>query len=155
MNMSGIVCAVRGGPNCKSTLAQAIALAQNTHLSLHFLYVVNHDLLPESDDHIHAAAEKMHQMGQAVLSVAENKAATRGIVSETTVCQGNVEAEILNLCRDLDADYVILGRPEDQREAIFTRDSLEILGQQIESEVGAKVILPNCKAQAEGTSVKE
>ena len=144
--MSGIVCAIRGGPSCKSTVAQAITLAKNTHLSLHFLYVVNRDLmLPASDDHTHAVSKKMHQMGQAVLSAVENKTSALGIASETMVRQGNVGAEILSLCRDLDADYVILGCPEDPRENIFTRDSLKRLGQQIEREVGAQVVLPNCR----------
>ena len=145
LNMSGIVCAIRGGPNCRSTITQAITLAKNTHLSLHFLYVVNPDCLPHTNSsHTYAIAEKMHQMGQAVLSTVENKASALGLVSETMVRQGDVEAEILSLCRDLDADYVILGRPGNrQGENIFTRDSLKKLRQQIEREVGSHVVLPN------------
>lgn len=143
--MSGIVCAIRGGPSCKSTVTQAITLAKNAHLSLYFLYVVNHDFLsPASNDHTHAVSEKMHQMGQAVLFTVQNKASALGVASETVVRQGDVEDEILSLCRDLDADYVMLGRPRDhQRENVFTRDSLKKLSQQIEREVGAQVVLPD------------
>jgi nucleotide-binding universal stress UspA family protein len=127
-------------------VAQAITLAKNTHLPLHFLYVVNRDLmLPASNDCIHAVSEKMHQMGQAVLSAVENKTSALGIASETMVCQGNVGVEILSLCRDLDADYVILGCPKDPRANIFTGDSLKRLSQQIEMEVGAQVVLSSCR----------
>lgn len=145
--MSGIVCAVRGGPNCRSTVTQAITLAKNTHLPLYFLYVVNLDSLPYAHSgHMHAISEKMHQMGQAVLFAVQNKASALGIVSGAMVRQGNVGAEILDLCRDLDADYVILGRPGGhQRENIFTRDSLKRLSQQIDREVGAQVVLSNCR----------
>jgi nucleotide-binding universal stress UspA family protein len=88
-------------------------------------------------------SSKMHQMGQAVLFAVQNRASALGLVSETTVRQGDVGDEILSLCRDLDADYVILGHPKDhQRRNIFTRDSLDKLGKQIHGEVGAQVVLP-------------
>ena len=142
--MSGIVCAIRGGPNCESTVTRAITLAKNTHLSLHFLYVVNLDCLPHANNsHMYAMSDKMHQMGQAVLFAVQNKASALGIVSETMVRQGDVGDEIFGLCRDLDADYVILGHPQDhQRENVFTKNSLDKLGKQIEGEVGAQVVLP-------------
>ena len=41
--MSGIVCAVRGGPASQPTLQRAITLAKETGLPLFFLYVVNLD----------------------------------------------------------------------------------------------------------------
>ncbi|RMF49572.1 MAG: universal stress protein, partial [Anaerolineae bacterium] len=43
--MSAIVCAIRGGPASQPTIRRAIALALETSLPLHFLYVVNLDFL--------------------------------------------------------------------------------------------------------------
>ena len=43
--MSGVICAVRGGPDSQSTVARAIALARESGLPLYFLYVVNLDFL--------------------------------------------------------------------------------------------------------------
>ena len=39
--MSGIVCAIRGGPDSQPTIRRAISLAKETNLSLYFLYVIN------------------------------------------------------------------------------------------------------------------
>ena len=66
--MSGIVCAIRGGPDCRSTVAYAIALAKQTGFRLHFLYVVNLDLLERTGgSYAHSISERIHEMGKAVL----------------------------------------------------------------------------------------
>ena len=43
--MSGILCAIRGGPASKATIARAIDLAHETGARLVFLYIVNLDFL--------------------------------------------------------------------------------------------------------------
>ncbi len=145
--MSGIVCAIRGGPTCRPTITQAITLAESTHLPLCFLYVVNVDSLPYAQSGlVSTISDKMRQMGQAVLFAVQNKATALGIASEARVRQGDIGTEIINLCRDLGADYVILGRPGGhQGEDVFTSDSLDRLSQQIDREVGAQVVLSNCR----------
>lgn len=145
--MSGILCAIRGGPNCRPTVTRAITMAKSTQLPLCFLYVVNVDSLPYAQGGlVSAISEKMRQMGQAVLFAARNKATALGIVSGAVVRQGDIGTEIINLCRDLDADYVILGRSVGhQGEDVFTRDSLKRLSQRIDREAGAQVVLSNCR----------
>jgi len=141
--VSGIVCAIRGGPDCRCTVDQAMALAQSTDLPLRFLYVVNRDFLScISDSHVHTVSEKMHHMGEAVLLAARTKADTLDIPAETVVRQGEVGGEIIGLCHDLGADYVVLGYPRVQREGnTFTTNSLENLSGRIERECGGKVVL--------------
>ena len=70
--MSGILCAVRGGLESRVTIAEAISLAQKTGLPVHFVYVLNHQLLAEtSRDRAGAAANQLRQMGQSILLAAQ------------------------------------------------------------------------------------
>jgi hypothetical protein len=66
--MTGIICAIRGGPASQPTIARSIALAQETSLPLHFLYVVNLDFLTRTSlSRVHVIAQEMQQMGEFIL----------------------------------------------------------------------------------------
>ena len=55
--------------------------------------------------------------------------------------QGNVGNEIASLCRDLGADYLILGRPQAHEERnVFSEALLPQFIEQIEKQTGAKVV---------------
>ncbi len=63
--MSGIVCAVRGGPDSQPTISKAIAWAKETELPLYFLYVVNLDFLTHtSSSRVHTVTQQIEQMGE-------------------------------------------------------------------------------------------
>jgi nucleotide-binding universal stress UspA family protein len=142
--MAGIVCAIRGGPDSQATIAKAISLAQKTHLSLHFLYVVNLDFLSyTSSSRVHTIRKEMQQMGEFILLTAQAAASAQGIVAEGLVRDGDVGQEIIKLCHELAADYVVLGQPQFHREeSLFTHELLEQFVRQTEEQTGAKVILP-------------
>ena len=70
--MSGILCAIRGGPNSQPTIEQAVVLAQETGLPLWFLYVVNLGFLTHtSTSRVRTISEQMHQMGEYILLTAQ------------------------------------------------------------------------------------
>lgn len=141
--MGGIVCAIRGGPDSQATIAQAISLAKETGLSLYFLYVVNLDFLSHtSSSRVHTISAEMHQMGEFILLTAQASAAAQDIVAQKVVRHGDVGDEIINLCHELEADYLVLGRPRVQREeSVFTQDLLTQFTKRIEAQTGAKVVL--------------
>jgi nucleotide-binding universal stress UspA family protein len=145
--MSGIVCAIRGGPGSQDTIARAIAQAQETGLPLYFLYVVNLDFLSHtSSSRIHTISHEMHQMGEFILLAAQSKAAAQGVQAEGVVRHGNIGNEIVEMCHELDADYLVLGWPkvqeEGEDESIFTQELLRNFIKDTEEQTGAKVILP-------------
>lgn len=142
--MSGIVCAIRGGPSSRATVAQAIALARDTELPLHFLYVVNLDFLSRTTtSRISIILEQMRQMGESILLAAQEKANAQGIMAKMEVRHGPIGEEIASLCHELDADYLVLGRPELQREHnVFSQAQLVEFIRRLEKRTGAKVILP-------------
>jgi nucleotide-binding universal stress UspA family protein len=142
-NMTGIVCAVRGGPGSQRTIDGAVALAQETGLSLHFLYVVNLDFLTHTiTSRVHTISEQMSQMGESILLAAQAKAAVQGVMGQIVVRHGEVGEEIATLCHELSADYLVLGRPGgSDEENVFTQDRLAEFRDRIYRETGASVIL--------------
>jgi nucleotide-binding universal stress UspA family protein len=142
-HVSGIICAIRGGPNSQPTIARAIALAQETGLSLHFLYVVNLDFLSHTtSSRVHTISQEMHQMGEFILLTAQSAAAAQGVTAQGLVRQGNVREEIIALCHELAADYLVVGQPQVGREeSVFTQELLARFIERIEKQTGAVVVL--------------
>jgi nucleotide-binding universal stress UspA family protein len=143
--MSGIVCAIRGGPDSQATIMRAIALAKDTNLPLHFLYVVNLDFLSHTtSSRVHTISEQMHQMGEFILLTAQTSAASQGVTAQGVVRYGNVGDEIVGLCHELGADYLVLGRPRFQHEeSLFNQALLAQFIERTEAQTGTKVVLPD------------
>jgi nucleotide-binding universal stress UspA family protein len=142
--MAGILCAVRGGPASKPTIAQAIALAVETKLPLHFLFVVNLDFLTHTtSSRTHTVSEQMDQMGEFILLAAKESAAEQGIKAVGEIRHGNVMEQITQFCHEIEADYLVLGRPRTERAVnVFTHELLAEFIARIEEQTGAKVIMP-------------
>jgi nucleotide-binding universal stress UspA family protein len=140
--MSVILCAIRGGPECHPTIAQAIGLAQETGLPVHFLYIVNRDLLTTANGTLAAAISgQVRQMGRSVLRTALAWASREEITAQGVIRQGNVGDEIASLCRDLEADYLVIGRPQPHKERnVFSEALLPQFVEQIEKQTGAEVV---------------
>jgi nucleotide-binding universal stress UspA family protein len=142
--MSGIVCAVRGGPESRSTIAKAIALAQSNNLPLHFLYVVNIDFLDHTiQSRVRIITQEMQQMGEFILLTARAAAKAKGIEAMGDVRHGVVTREINHLCHEIQADYLVIGRPKFHLEdSLFTEKLLSEFIQRVEEQTGARVVLP-------------
>lgn len=141
--MPGIVCAIRGGPASQPTIAKAIALGKETGLPLYFLYVVNLDFLSHTaSSRVYTISEQMRQMGEFILLAAQDTAARQGVRAEGVVRHGNVGEEIIGLCHDVIADYVVMGLPKMQREdAVFTHELLRQFIERTEEHTKARVVL--------------
>ncbi len=141
--MSGIVCAIRGGPDSRSTIDHAISLAEETGLPLYFLYVVNLDFLAHTtSSRVQAISAEMHQMGEFILLSAQSAAAAKKLAAQGIVRHGKVVDEIINQCHEIKADYLVLGLPQGRDpENIFSKGQLQRFSERIEREAGAKVVL--------------
>jgi nucleotide-binding universal stress UspA family protein len=147
--MPGIVCAVRGGPASQPTIAKAIALAQETGLPLCFLYVVNLDFLSQTaTSRVHTISQEMREMGEFILLMAQETAARQGISAEGVVRHGNVGEELIGLCHELGAGYLVLGKPKvEQENSVFTHELLHQLVARTEEQTGATVVFPEGDVQ--------
>jgi len=142
--MPGIVCAIRGGPASQPTIARAIALAKETGLPLYFLYVVNLDFLSQTPtSRVHTISQEMHQMGEFILLMAQEASAREGISAEGVVRHGSVAEEVIGLCHELEAGYLVLGKPNVEREdTVFTQKLLHEFVARTEEQTGATVVFP-------------
>ena len=142
--MSAILCAIRGGPGSKPTIARAIGLAKETDLPLHFLYVVNLDFLAHSaSSRVKIISQEMHQMGEFILLAASAQASEKGIQAEGHVRHGTIRSEVIALCQELEASYLVLGLPsDDQEHRFFDLERLRKFAADIAGETGVQVVLP-------------
>ncbi|MFQ5421322.1 MAG: universal stress protein [Anaerolineae bacterium] len=143
--MSGIVCAIRGGASSRPTINQAIRTAMETNLPVYFLYVLNLDFLKKgSQSRTQTISAEMQELGEFILLAAQAQAERQGVTAAGIIREGHVVGdEIIDLCHERMADYVILGRPQEAKEEnVFTHEQLDQFGRHIEQETGAKVIYP-------------
>ena len=140
--MSGIVCAIRGGPHSQPTIRQAISTASQHQIPIYFLYVVNLDFLEHTEyARIQVIQKEMRAMGEFICLKAQIEAQREGVQAEIAVREGNVTQEIIALCHEVEADYVILGRPQGERASnVFDLEQLKNFSQTLETQTGAEVI---------------
>lgn len=141
--MSGIVCAIRGGPASQHTIDRSIHLAVEKNLPLYFLYVVNLDFLTHTaTSRVHTITEEMNEMGDFILLLAKGQAESRGVHVEGIIRHGIVSDEIIAVSHEVDANYVVMGQPKGEREAdVFTYEHIERFRERLSEECGAQVIL--------------
>jgi len=141
--MPGIVCAIRGGPDSQPTIHTAINLAKESGQTVYFLYVVNLDFLTyTATSRVHVVAQEMQQMGEFILLAAQSQAEEKGINAQGIVRQGKVSTEIIDLCHEVKAEYVIMGRPRGEADLnVFSHERLDQFTERIQQESGAKAIL--------------
>lgn len=140
--MSGIVCAIRGGPHSQPTIQQAVTTAREHHIPIYFLYVVNLDFLEYTEQsRTQVIQHEMRAMGEFICLKAQIEAKRAGVQADIAVREGNVTKEIIALCHEVEADYVILGRPHGEHaNNIFNMERLKDFGQTLETQTGTKVI---------------
>jgi nucleotide-binding universal stress UspA family protein len=143
--MPGVICPIRGGPSSQPTIKRAIKLTKEKNLELHFLYVVNLDFLTYTESsRVRVISEEMHEMGEFILLTAQEAAKEEGVAAKADVRQGDVGEEIVKLAQELEADFIVMGRPlGDQEDDVFSHERLEVFCGRLEEESGAKVILEN------------
>jgi len=141
--MSGIICAIRGGPDSQLTIENAINLALEVDLPLHFLYVVNLDFLSHTQSSkTSTISEQLVQMGEFILLTAQEKAAASGVKAHAVIKHGKVREEIIETAAEVNADYIILGMPVGElEENEFHRERIKEFSQSIQQESGVEVIL--------------
>jgi nucleotide-binding universal stress UspA family protein len=140
--MSGIVCAIRGGPASQPTIERAITLAKETDLPLYFIYVVNLDFFTHTQSsRTHTVEKDLHNMGEFILLDAQAKADKEGVHAEGIVRQGSIGDEIIAVSNELDVNYVVLGSPQGVQDAdAFTQDHFSEFVSRVQEECGAEVI---------------
>lgn len=139
--MSGILCAIRGGPASQPTIALAIKTAKKYDLPIYFLYIVDLDFLAStSSARLQTISEEMVEMGEFILLATQTQAERAGVTAHGVVRHGEVSKEIVALGVEKDVDYVILGKPKEEKTNVFTHDRLQSFAEMITEKTGADVL---------------
>jgi nucleotide-binding universal stress UspA family protein len=141
--MSGILCAIRGGPASRGPIELGIQLAKQTGERLHFLFVVNLDFLKMTEtSRTQVLSAEMRGLGEFILLTAQATADKSGVIAEGSVRQGDVMEEIVTLAKELEVSHIVLGRPRlEEQPSVFTPDRLQSFVRFLEDETGSKVLL--------------
>lgn len=141
--MRNIICALRGGPASQSTIAHAIALAQQKAHQLTFLYVVNLDFLSHTmKSRTASMVEDIRQMGEMILLMAVETAAASGVDAQMAVREGEVAEQIVMLCAELNADYVVVGAPLLAHQMdVFTMEQVQTLSSELSHTCQAELVI--------------
>ena len=139
--MSGILCAIRGGPASQPTIALAIETAKKYNLPIYFLYIVDLDFLAStSSSRLQTISEEMVEMGEFILLATQTQAEREGATAHGVVRRGEVSEEIVALSQEMGADYVILGKPKEEKTNVFTHDRIKSFAEIIHEKTGAEVL---------------
>jgi nucleotide-binding universal stress UspA family protein len=141
-DMSGIICAIRGGPSSQPTIEKSIQLARDTGETIFFLYVVNLDFLTHSSssktNHI---SQEIREMGEFILLGAQEQAENAGAEATGTIRDGQVMEEIISYCQEQQPSYVVLGRPlEEAEDNLLSMERLSHFADQIKEVCQAQVV---------------
>ena len=139
--MSGILCAIRGGPASQPTIELAIKTAKKYNLPIFFLYIVDLDFLAStSSARLQTILEEMVEMGEFILLATQTQAERKGVTAHGVVRHGEVRKEIVALSQEVKADFVILGKPKEEKKNVFTHEHLKSFAEIIREETDAEVL---------------
>ena len=141
--MGNIICAVRGGPASQSTIEHAVGMARRETLSIIFLYVVNLDFLARTmTSRVSVIKEDMRQMGELILMMAADVASAQEVDAQTVIREGDVIEQIMALCGELDADYVVVGKPMVREGmSVFDDEEIQALSTNLKRSCRAELVV--------------
>jgi len=141
--MGVIVCATRGGEASLRTQERAIALAKEQSARLIFLHVVSAETC-EGLPHEMAAVvqDELTRIGHSLLHIACARARQQGIEPEMAVRCGHVRQTIKDFLREVQADVLVIGKPQATPEhKEFNKHEAQAFAQEVAAEVGVEVEL--------------
>jgi nucleotide-binding universal stress UspA family protein len=141
--MPGIICAIRGGPASQPTIDKSISLAKESGQTIYFLYVINLDFLTHSGGgRIGHISEEMKEMGEFILLAAQEQAREHDLCAEMVTAEGKVIEEIIALSLEIEADYIVLGRPGKGNDGnLLAESEFQTIVDHIEENTHAAVVL--------------
>jgi nucleotide-binding universal stress UspA family protein len=109
--MSLILCPTRGGQSSIPNQQWAISLAKERSAELVFLYISNVRFLDRtSGPLIVDISDKLDEMGEFFLAMAQERAAQAGIEAQTIVRQGDFQEALTAVIQELGRDTVVIGQ---------------------------------------------
>lgn len=108
-----IVCAVRGGPESRETVTQAINLALESGARLTFFRVLDAEFLNHATiGPLSVVYRELRELGQFTMLILTDRAQRRGVEEvDCIVREGNVHKQLREFAIETHADVLVMGRP--------------------------------------------
>ncbi len=108
-----VVCAVRGGPESRETVTQAIDLALRSGAKLTFFRVLDAEFLEHATiGPLSVVYSELGELGRFTMLILCDRAKRRGVKSvEGIVREGNVRRQLYEFALETHADILVMGRP--------------------------------------------
>ena len=141
--MSGIVCAVRGGPGSHFTRREGLLQAAETGAPLYLLVVVS----PDSYGPLHEGEQRAirAELAWRELALARSNAAQMGSPDAQFNIQiriGELQETIAEFATEVGADRLLLGTPRDAIDATLSKEELEALVADMQTRLDVVVVRP-------------
>lgn len=149
--MSSIVCATRAGEGSRAVQQAAIALAKETGQHLIFLYIIESRILESLEEPMRPYVRtELYWLAKSLLNIAENRAKADDLSPSLIIREGQVQDEIAEIVKEMDAGCLLLGAPRHNRANTFAEEAINEFAKAIHQATGVtvRVIWP----QAETTS---
>jgi len=139
--MTIILCPTRGGKESQPNQDFAINLARERGSDLLFLYVSDLRLISRAGPPIVVdIEEEMAEMGDFLLTMAQERAEKAGISAETSVRSGVFADVLREVIIENNIDTVVLGGPGEQT-SVVSHDHLQSLSEELSSELSVEFIV--------------
>ena len=108
-----IICAVRGGPESRETVTQAIALALESGARLTLFRVLDAEFLNHATiGPLSVVYRELTEVGQFAMLILCDRAQRRGVENvDYLVREGNVRKQLREFAIETHADLLVMGRP--------------------------------------------
>ncbi len=138
--MSGIVCAVRGGPGSHFTRRAALTQAAATGAPLYLLVVVS----PQSYEPLHQGEQRAirAELAWRELALARSNAAQLGATDVQFNVQiriGDLHETIAQFVREVGGDRLLLGAPRGAIDATLSQDAMLELVSELQRDLNIEV----------------
>jgi nucleotide-binding universal stress UspA family protein len=138
-----VVCAVRGGPESRSTVTRAIELALEAGARLTFLHVMDAEFLQYATiGPLSVVYDELLEMGKFAMLILCDRARRRGVVNvDYLVREGNIRKQLLLFAVETQAEVLVIGQPtRSPGRNVFKSEELVAFSAGLESQGQLRVV---------------
>lgn len=139
-----IICAVRGGPESRETVTQAINLALEYEARLTFLHVLDAEFLEYATiGPLSVVYRELNEMGTFTMLILTDRANRRGVERVDYVLpEGNIREELIQYAIDTKAEMLVIGRPtRSPGRNVFKIAEFDNLVTELERQTNLKIVV--------------
>ncbi|MFQ5342115.1 MAG: universal stress protein [Anaerolineae bacterium] len=141
--MSGIVCAVRGGPESRETVTRAVDLALEADARLTFFHAMDAEFLEYATiGPLSVVYHELVEMGKFAMLVLCDRAQRRGVARvDHIVREGNIRTQLRQCAIETSAEVMVVGRPtRSPGRNVFRAGEFEAFVAELERAGGLRVV---------------